>query len=132
MKVLVTGGAGFVGSHVVDELVAVGHEVVVVDDLDPAAHDGLPDGLSGSASYVWGDIRDPDVWTRVLDGVDAVCHQAAKVGLGVDFADVGEYVGRNEVGTACLLRALHDRRFAGPDRVGVEHGRLRRGPVPLW
>ena len=141
MKVLVTGGAGFVGSHVVDELVAAGHEVVVVDDLDPAAHDGLPDGLAESASYVWGDIRDPDVWARVLDGVDAVCHQAAKVGLGVDFADVGEYVGRNEVGTASLLRALHDRGFAGRIVLAssmvvygegryrcADHGLVRPGP----
>lgn len=113
MRVLVTGGAGFIGSHVVDELVARDHEVVVVDDLDPAAHDGPPVGLCPEADYHWSDIRDPDTWTAVLHGVDAVCHQAAKVGLGVDFADVGEYVSRNAGGTACLLRALHDRRFCG-------------------
>lgn len=113
MKVLVTGGAGFIGSHIVDELVAADHEVVVVDDLDPAAHDGIPDGLSPRARYVWRDIRDASMWPEVLQGVDAVCHQAAKVGLGVDFGDIGEYVGRNDVGTACLLRALHGSRFAG-------------------
>ena len=113
MRVLVTGGAGFIGSHIVDELVSLGHEVVVIDDLDPAAHDGVPSGLSTDAEYVWGDVRDDQVWPRLLHEVDAVCHQAAKVGLGVDFADVGDYVGRNDVGTACMLRALHDIGFAG-------------------
>ena len=132
MRVLVTGGAGFIGSHIVDRLVERGHEVVVVDDLDPAAHDGRARrACRPSAAYVWRDVRDPGTWTDVLDGVDAVCHQAAKVGLGVDFADVGEYVSRNDVGTACLLRALHDRTVPRPGRVGVEHGRLRRGPVPM-
>ncbi|MEP7047596.1 MAG: NAD-dependent epimerase/dehydratase family protein [Ilumatobacteraceae bacterium] len=113
MRVLVTGGAGFIGSHIVDELVAGDHEIVVVDDLDPFAHDGIPDGLSPGARYVWRDIRDMAMWPELLRGVDAVCHQAAKVGLGVDFGDVGEYVGRNDVGTACLLGALHDSRFSG-------------------
>ncbi|MEX1106897.1 MAG: NAD-dependent epimerase/dehydratase family protein [Ilumatobacteraceae bacterium] len=113
MRVLVTGGAGFIGSHIVDELIDLGHEVVVLDDLDPAAHAGVPDGLNPSATYVWGDVRDATVVERVLLGVDAVCHQASKVGLGVDFADVGEYVSRNDVGTAVLLRSLHDTGFIG-------------------
>ena len=108
-----TGGAGFIGSHVVDALVARGDEVVVVDDLDPAAHDGKPAGLSSGAEYAWRDVRDPATWRDLLGGVDAVSHQAAKVGLGVDFADVGEYVSRNDAGMACLLHALHDRRFRG-------------------
>ncbi len=108
-----TGGAGFVGSHIVDQLATAAHDIVVVDDLDPAAHDGTPTGLSSSAEYRWADIRDSDALVGALDGVDAVCHQAAKVGLGVDFADVGEYVSRNVGGTATLLRALHDRRFVG-------------------
>jgi len=113
VKVLVTGGAGFIGSHIVDELVDLGHEVVVIDDLDPAAHRGVPDGLNEAARYMWADVRAPDVWPALLAGVDAVCHQAAKVGLGADFADVGEYVTRNDVGTATMLGALHDRGFAG-------------------
>ena len=90
-----------------------GHEVVVVDDLDPAAHDGLPGGLSSKATYLWRDVRDHRSWTGVLAGVNAVCHQAAKVGLGVNFADVDEYVSRNDGGTASLLRGLHDIGFAG-------------------
>jgi dTDP-L-rhamnose 4-epimerase len=113
MRVLVTGGAGFIGSHVVDELVALGHEVRVVDDLDPAAHDGLPGGLNEGAEYVWADIRDRSVWDGALVGADAVCHQASKVGLGVDFADVTDYVSRNDLGTAVLLRAMHDHHFRG-------------------
>jgi dTDP-L-rhamnose 4-epimerase len=113
VRVTVTGGAGFIGAHIVDELAATGHEVVVLDDLDPAAHDGVPDGLADGACYVWGDIRDRAAVDEALAGADAVCHQAAKVGLGVDFADVADYVGRNDLGTASLLLALHDRGFAG-------------------
>ncbi len=113
MRVLVTGGAGFIGSHVVDELVSLGHEVVVLDDLDPAAHDGIPDGLNPSAVYRWGDVRDRADWDAALGGVNAICHQASKVGLGVDFADVDEYVSRIDHGTAVMLRALHEHRFAG-------------------
>jgi dTDP-L-rhamnose 4-epimerase len=141
MKVLVTGGAGFIGSHVVDELVGLGHEVVVIDDLDPAAHAGLPEGLNVGAHYEWGDVRDAALLGRVLGGVDAVCHQASKVGLGVDFADVGGYVSRNDLGTAVLLRALHDTGFVGRlvlassmvvygegRYVCAEHGVVRPGP----
>ncbi len=113
MKVLITGGAGFIGSHIVDELVAAGHETLVVDDLDPAAHHGMPAGLNPAATYEWRDVRDADEWPRLLRGVDAVCHQAAKVGLGVDFADVADYAGRNDFATAVLLRALHDAAFSG-------------------
>ena len=143
MKVLVTGGAGFIGSHIVDELVGLGHEVVVVDDLDPAAHDGIPAGLNDAATYHWTDVRDPATFEvdDVLDGVDAVSHQAAKVGLGADFGDVADYVSRNDLGTAVLLGALHDHGFAG--RVALassmvvygegryrcaEHGVVRPGP----
>jgi dTDP-L-rhamnose 4-epimerase len=113
VKVLVTGGAGFIGAHIVDQLVGAGHEVVVVDDLDPAAHDGVPDGLCAHAAYRWSDVREVGSWRDVLAGVDAVCHQAAKVGLGVDFADIGAYVSRNDLGTAHLLGALHEVRFGG-------------------
>ncbi len=113
MRVLVTGGAGFIGSHIVDELVEGGDEVVVIDDLDLAAHDGMPAGLHPAARYLWHDLRDADAVEAALDGIDAVCHQAAKVGLGVDFADVAEYVGRNDLATAVLLRAMHHRSFAG-------------------
>lgn len=113
MKVVVTGGAGFIGGTIVGQLLAAGHEVVVVDDLDPAAHSGMPDDLHPDATYVWADVRDPDAWPTVLRGADAVCHQAAKVGLGVDFDDVVAYTSRNDLGTAVMLRALHNHGFRG-------------------
>jgi dTDP-L-rhamnose 4-epimerase len=113
MRVLVTGGAGFIGSHVVDELVEAGVDVRVVDSLHPAAHSEPPPYLNGSAEYRFGDLADPDVAMAATDGVDAVCHHASRVGLGVDFADVTGYVDDNDRATAVLLRSLHRHRFGG-------------------
>jgi dTDP-L-rhamnose 4-epimerase len=113
VRVLVTGGAGFIGSHVVDLLVAGGNDVVVVDALHPRAHGSTPDYLNDGARYIWGDIADGDLVERSLAGVDAVCHQASMVGLGVDFDDVEAYVRTNALGTAVLLRAMYGRRFGG-------------------
>ncbi|MFF0731880.1 NAD-dependent epimerase/dehydratase family protein [Streptomyces chartreusis] len=124
MRVLVTGGAGFIGSHVVEALAARGHEPVVYDiRTDPAS-----------------DVRDTDAVRRALTGVDAVCHQAAMVGLGTGFADAVEYVSRNDLGTAALLTAMADtgvRRLVlagsmvvyGEGRYECErHGVVRPGP----
>ncbi|HWI03642.1 MAG TPA: NAD-dependent epimerase/dehydratase family protein, partial [Acidimicrobiales bacterium] len=101
--VLVTGGAGFIGSHVVDELLAAGAEVRAVDNL--VAHAGAPDHLDPRVDFVVADLAEPGVADAAVAGVDAVCHQAAKVGLGVDFGDVGAYVTDNDLGTARLLEA---------------------------
>lgn len=106
MKVLVTGGCGFIGSHIVDALVERGIHVRVLDLLHPLAHDGEPDYHNPAAEYVFGDIQDEDVVERCLEGIDAVSHQAAMVGLGRDFGDVVDYVRHNDLGTATLLRAL--------------------------
>ena len=119
--VLVTGGAGFIGSHIVDQLVAEGHYVTVMDNLDPAAHAVQPDYLNTGARYLTGpagDVRDPEAWTNALAGgeagpITAVCHQAGKVGLGVDFGDVTSYVDHNDVGTAVGLSVLHHAKFQG-------------------
>ena len=111
--VLVTGGAGFIGSHVVDALVMRGDAVVSVDNLDAAAHGREPDYLNPGARYVWADLRDVEVWTAVLPGIDTVCHQAGKVGLGVDFGDCDAYVAHNDQAWAAGLRAMHDAAFQG-------------------
>ncbi len=113
MRVLVTGGAGFIGSHVVDQLLAGGAEVRIVDSLAPEVHETTPDYLDPAADLIVGDIADPAVAATAVDGVGAVCHQAAKVGLGVDFGDVGSYVAANDTGTASLLEALWRRSFRG-------------------
>lgn len=111
--ILVTGGAGFVGSHVTDALVASGHEVRVIDALLPSAHDGPPDWHPDGAELRWGDLRDADVARAAVAGVSAVCHQASMVGLGTDVGDVADYVAHNDFATAQLLRALAEVRFAG-------------------
>ncbi|MFD8231756.1 NAD-dependent epimerase/dehydratase family protein [Streptomyces sp. NPDC059696] len=124
MRVLVTGGAGFIGSHVVAALRERGHEAVVFDVReDPAA-----------------DVRDPAAVSRALAGVDAVCHQAAKVGLGDGVADAADYVSHNDLGTAVLLAAMAEagvRRLVlagsmvvyGEGRYACErHGVVRPGP----
>ncbi len=113
MRVLVTGGAGFIGSHIVDLLAGGGHEVSVLDSLHPAAHEDIPEYLDPRARYHWCDLNDTTAVTEIVAGVDAVCHEASMVGLGVDFADVRGYVTHNDLGTATLLGALHDTRFSG-------------------
>jgi dTDP-L-rhamnose 4-epimerase len=113
MRILVTGGLGFIGSHLVDDLVVDGHDVVVVDSLAPHVHEVDPDYRNPGASYVDGDVRDPEVWLAALAGVDAVSHQAARVGLGVSPADVLGYVDDNDRGTAAGLWAMHEVGFAG-------------------
>ena len=112
MRVLVTGAAGFVGSHVVDALVAGGHEVVALDSF--VAHRGAsPPWWRDDVERIVADVRDRETWCTAARGVDAVCHQAARVGLGVDPADVLDYVGDNDLGTAAGLWALHRLGFRG-------------------
>jgi dTDP-L-rhamnose 4-epimerase len=113
VPILVTGGAGFIGSHVVDALLADGHEVRVLDLLHPLAHSSLPEYLTGDAELVVGDVRDRPTVEEALRGVSAVCHQAAMVGLGVDMSDLTAFVSHNDLGTATLLQALAAARFRG-------------------
>jgi dTDP-L-rhamnose 4-epimerase len=144
MRVLVTGGAGFVGSHVADLLVEAGHEVVSLDRLHPRAHAGRPAYLRDDVEHVDADLADPGaalVLDRALDGVDAVCHQAAMVGLGRELGDVVDYVRDNDLGIAAVLAAVARHRRVGrlvlassmvvygegAYRCG-EHGPVRPGP----
>jgi dTDP-L-rhamnose 4-epimerase len=142
VRVLVTGGAGFVGSHVVDQLVARGDDVMCADALLPGAHaPGLPDYLNAGAELLHGDLRDEAVAARAVRGVDAVCHQASMVGLGSDVRDIADYVAHNDLATATLLLALARERFAGRLVLAssmvvygegryacAEHGLVRPGP----
>ena len=139
MKVLVTGGAGFIGAAVVDAVLGAGHAVRVLDALLPQVHaGGWPAHLDPRAERVHADVRSmPD---DLLDGIDAVCHQAAVVGLGVDLDDLPSYVGNNELGTAVLLAAMARRRVRrlvlassmvvyGEGRyLCLRHGTVRPGP----
>ncbi len=94
--VLVTGGAGFVGSFVVDRLVASGRAVRILDSLDPQVHPaGPPPYLNARAELVQGDIRDRDCVERSMEGVDAVVHCAAAVGVGQSMYQVKRYVDVN-------------------------------------
>jgi dTDP-L-rhamnose 4-epimerase len=104
-SLLVTGGAGFIGSTIVTAALERGWTVRVFDSLRADVHGGIPP-VDPRVDFIRGDVRDVDAVAAALDGIDVVCHQAAKVGLGVDFADAPDYVGSNDLGTAVLLAAM--------------------------
>ncbi len=141
--VLLTGGAGFIGSHVVRALLAEGREVRILDVLLPAVHRTAPRPPDG-AEMVVGDVRDGETVRRALVGVDAVCHQAGMVGLGRDIGEIADYASHNDLGTAVLLRELVSAGHAGPVVHAssmvvygegayrcVDHGRVRPAPRDL-
>jgi dTDP-L-rhamnose 4-epimerase len=108
-RVLITGGAGFVGSHLADELLREGYRVRALDNLTPQVHgrdDRRPEYLDPEVELLIGDVRNPDDVRNALDGVDAVFHLAAMVGVGQSMYEVAEYTGVNTWGTAVLLQAL--------------------------
>ncbi len=108
-KVLVTGGAGFIGSHLVDALVKKGDEVVVIDALLPQVHESKPAYLNPSVDYVFSDLRDPKALDGVLPGVKVVYHLAAAVGIGQSMYEPRHYVEANSLATAILLQKIIDR-----------------------
>jgi dTDP-L-rhamnose 4-epimerase len=108
-KVLITGGAGFIGSHVADELLAHGCHVRVLDTLTAQVHGDSghrPEYLDPQVEVMVGDVTDPDVLSRALQGIDAVYHFAAAVGVGQSMYEVAHYTRVNNLGTAVLLEAL--------------------------
>jgi len=110
-QVLITGGAGFVGSHLADGLLQAGHSVRVVDDLTPQVHPSGPPGyLNPGVELIRGDVRDPNRLKEVLAGVDVVFHFAATVGVGQSMYEISRYMSVNTIGTAELLQAMLDSR----------------------
>jgi dTDP-L-rhamnose 4-epimerase len=111
-KILITGGAGFVGSHLADELLDKGYDVRALDDLSPQVHGPLqkrPPYLAREVELVRGDVNDPDAVWRALEGVEAVFHLAATVGVGQSMYQIERYTEANARGTAVLLEALAKR-----------------------
>ena len=111
LKILVTGGAGFIGSHLVDALVEKGHRVRILDSLVEQVHAGnVPEYLNKNAEFVRGDVCDADAVSKALDGVDVVFHQASAVGVVQSMYEIPRFVHANDYGTAILLDEIVKRR----------------------
>jgi dTDP-L-rhamnose 4-epimerase len=107
LNILVTGGAGFIGSHLVDALVERGHRVRVLDALVSQVHsNGVPDYLNPAAEFVHGDVCDPQAVSAAVQGIDVVFHKAAEVGVGQSMYEIVRYVRANDLGTSVLLEEL--------------------------
>jgi len=107
-RVLITGGAGFIGSHLARHLLRQGHEVRALDRLDPQVHPRRerPSYLDDGVELLKGDVRDPAAVEEALERVDAVVHLAARVGVGQSMYEIADYCSVNTVGTGVLLEAL--------------------------
>jgi len=107
MNILVTGGAGFIGSHLVDALIERGHKVRIFDSLVEQVHGSTPPPhLSREAQFIKGDVCDAEAVRAALDGIDVVYHQAAEVGVGQSMYEIVRYVKANDLGTAVLLEEM--------------------------
>jgi dTDP-L-rhamnose 4-epimerase len=104
---LVTGGAGLIGSHIVDAALAAGWDVRILDNLQRQTHrDGKPPWVPAEAEFMQGDVRHRRVWERALDGIDIVFHEAAYGGY---MPEIAKFIASNGVGTALLLETIRDR-----------------------
>jgi dTDP-L-rhamnose 4-epimerase len=111
-RILITGGAGFIGSHLADELLRHGYTVKALDNLSPQVHGPnatRPEYLHPDVELIVGDVRDKETVKRAMTGVDAVYHFAAAVGVGQSMYQIADYTSINNVGTAVLLEVLADR-----------------------
>lgn len=118
-QILITGGAGFVGSHLADGLLKAGHGVRILDDLTPQVHPGgVPEYLSPDVELMIGDVRDPNRLKEALYGVDVVYHFAATVGVGQSMYEIARYMSVNTQGTAELLQAILDSK-SPPEKIVV-------------
>lgn len=110
-RILITGGAGFVGSHLADSLLRQGHEVRILDHLSPQVHTAGPPGyLSPDVELIAGDVRDPKRLKEALSGIEVIFHFAANVGVGQSMYEISRYMSVNTQGTAELLQAILDNR----------------------
>ena len=106
MRTLVTGGAGFIGTHLVERLLIDGDEVVVLDSFENQVHGGDAPSLPDAVSIIEGDVGDADLVDRALEGVDRVVHLAAAVGVGQSMYEIDRYVRKNTMATATFLERL--------------------------
>lgn len=109
-RVLVTGGAGFIGSHLIDALLERGHAVRVLDSLVAQVHEKTSRRLPAEVEFIHGDMRDPAAVEQALEGVEVVFHDAAEVGVGQSMYEIRRYVDANTMGTAILLETLARKR----------------------
>lgn len=110
--ILITGGAGFIGSHLADELLERGYRVRVLDNLSSQVHGPdrqPPEYLSSEVELMVGDVRDASAVKRALKGIDSVCHMVAMVGVGQSMYQIADYTSINNIGTAVVLEALIER-----------------------
>jgi dTDP-L-rhamnose 4-epimerase len=144
MKTLVTGGAGFIGTHLVRQLVADGDEVVVLDSLEPQVHNGVAPVLPEGVKLIVGNVGDADLADEALKGVDRVVHLAAAVGVGQSMYEIARYTELNTMATARFLERVVAARplparlvvassmsiYGEGEYVCPEHGAVAPGPRP--
>ena len=144
MRTLVTGGAGFIGSHVVTRLLADGHDVVVLDSLQPQVHGAAVPRQPDGVELIVGDVGDPALADRALAGVDNVVHLAAAVGVGQSMYEISRYTELNTMATARFLERVVAQRpmpcrmvvassmsiYGEGEYACAEHGRQAPGPRP--
>jgi len=117
-RVLITGGAGFVGSHTADALVKAGHEVRIFDNLTPQVHHGKYPYIPEGAEFVRGDVRDLSKLSSAVKDAEVIYHLAAAVGVGQSMYQISEYTATNNLGTANLMQAILDTRST-PEKIVI-------------